>query len=111
MEGKSHPAVLNRLAATRSYEERIELARQIESLVAHTGFQALDELIEEIRLRGFDSLANGSLLDDRDLVRRLGVQNGMAFHRDAVASVIESAKTAVRDLKKTADLEQAAGGN
>lgn len=110
MEGKVDPGVKNWLAKHRSFEQRIEAHDVMQSLIDHPGWQLMDEIVEELRLRGFESIASSTSAEHHELASRLGFQNGMAFHRDVVASVIDSAKTAAAELKKTADLDRAAGG-
>jgi hypothetical protein len=110
VEGRPDPGVKNYLRDTRSLHERLELGELLQSLIDHPGWAAMDEIVDELRTRGFESLASGSLPEYAAIAQRLGVQNGMAFHRDVVASALDSAKTAADELKRTADLEQAAEG-
>jgi hypothetical protein len=116
VEGRPDPGVKNHLRNTRSLQQRIDLAELIQSLTEHPGWALMDELVEEHRLRGAANLAKQAdqvalsmeMQKRIDYAKHVGAQSGITFHRDVVASVLDSAKTAAAELKKTAALDDAA---
>lgn len=116
MEGSPAPGIKNYLRRTRSLHQRVEEAEVIQSLVDHPGWLLMDDIVEDALARGKNDLAKSAesvaLSTDPEKVtefaRKLGVQQGITLHRDVVASVLDSAKTAADELKKTAALDEAA---
>lgn len=116
MEGRVDPGVKNYLADKRSLHERVEIADVFESLTSHPGWVLMDEIVSEMHDRGEERLQQLALkramstevADAIDFAQRRGVQNGLVFHRDVVASVLDSAKTAAEQLKRTAALDESA---
>jgi hypothetical protein len=108
MEGRPDPSAKNYLAKHWSLGDRMAAEETMTSLIEHPGWALIDEVVDAVRLGGFDRLASGAIPDHVEIANKLGVQNGMTYHRDVVASVLDSAKTARAELKKTAALDEAA---
>lgn len=108
MEGKPDPAIKNYLHRTWTLGQRVEAEATMRSLVEHEGWALMEELVNAGRSNGFENLAANGIKEQAEYASKLGVLNGMTFHRDVVASVIDSAKNAAAELKKSAALAEAA---
>lgn len=119
MEGKAHPGVKNHLARTWTLGQRVDAHEVMESLTQHPGWTLLEELVDDAIERSEAHLSKEAeavalSVDPAEAVafaQKRGLHNGLSFHRDVVASVLDSAKTAADELKKTAALDVAAGRN
>lgn len=119
MEGKSDPGVLNYLSKHRSLGERVDAADLMDSLLEHPGWGYLERIVDEMAERHGENLAREAdivarSVDPEQAIRYAGMKgvvNGLTFHRDVVASVLKSAKTAAQKLEETAVLDEAAEGN
>lgn len=118
MEGRTDPGVKNYLSGTWTLGQRVDSAAVMQSLMEHPGWALMDEIVSAAHARSVKNLLvlshNTALSTDPEravaYAEKVGRQDGITFHRDVVASVLDSAKTAALELKKTAALDAAAGG-
>lgn len=116
MEGRPDPGVKNYLRDKFSLHQRLENRDVIQGLLDHPALTLLDQIVDDALERSERAVNkardNAALSTDPALVTdyatKRGVHSGLSFHRDVIASVLDSAKTAEDELKKTAALDEAA---
>lgn len=107
VQGKKDPGVSNALEDLTLHEQ-LEAAEQMKSLIEHEGWLIVERFVDQAYDRGTDQLVRSGLKDQAEYASRLGVLNGIRFHRDVVVTVLAKAETARVKLMKNAEREATA---
>lgn len=117
--GRPDARAKNWLREHRSLPQRIEDGEQVAALVKQPGWDVICDLALGMKVandKALDTVAHKTALNADiqariDFALKKGFADALAMVPDLAASVLDSAKKAADELRKTAALDEAAGRN